>query len=508
MQVPARPYVMAAAALAATGLVAVTPTALRLSAHRIVSMPTRLVDADSLLNVPFNLFQDLVNIPGTEVEAFEQFGNADLFGGTIFTASATNIFGEDPGDPGRFMSVVDMLLPFKALSGQGLGELQGLGDTPNALAIDPTAITAGDLGLSQQIALAIDAELPASASSDADWSAPLAPVTDITGFTGIDRTIESLAILSGSQQFPLLNDFFQANLTGTYDFGNVVDPSAGVGVDPALDTGTGINAVPSDSIFGFLGTHPELGDIGYGTTAAGQTLNEAGNPVNLMPWAGQDFTLNLSDPVQNFVSSLEAPIDPSGFDIPSLTEIGTAIQTFAAGLVVALDPFVPGSPFCPDTCGLADSVTQQALVQDIANLMPGNTSVDHWLALTAADAANGPTAEQIAFADEFLSGGTQGTFDIGNPLTSDPPLTGEFAPYTPDAFPTSPAITDLISLLQATGEQSFVDQLAEMSGYVPVFGPALPESAASAATSTADLSPLITDLFNPADWSSLFGSLF
>ena len=79
MQVPARPYVMAAAALAATGLVAVTPTALRLSAHRIVSMPTRLVDADSLLNVPFNLFQDLVNIPGTEVEAFEQFGNADLF---------------------------------------------------------------------------------------------------------------------------------------------------------------------------------------------------------------------------------------------------------------------------------------------------------------------------------------------------------------------------------------------------------------------------------------------
>ncbi len=143
--------------------------------------------------------------------------------------------------------------------------------------------------------------------------------------------------------------------------------------------------------------------------------------------------------------------------------------------------------------------------------MPGNTSVDHWLALTAADAANGPTAEQIAFANEFLAGGTQGTFDIGNPLTSDPPIGPygvDFNPYTPDAFPTSPAITDLISLLQATGEQNFVDQLAEMSGYVPVFGPPLADSAASAATSTADLSPLFTDLFNPADWASLFGSIF
>ncbi len=70
MQAGARPYVLASAALAATGLVAVTPIALRPFEKPIVSQPVRLVDAgDSLLNIPFNLFQDIVNIPSNEVEA-------------------------------------------------------------------------------------------------------------------------------------------------------------------------------------------------------------------------------------------------------------------------------------------------------------------------------------------------------------------------------------------------------------------------------------------------------
>jgi hypothetical protein len=479
MQAAECPYAMAAAALAAASLVAVTPIAPR--PPEIASAATRLLAAgDSLLNVPFNLFQDFVNIPGNEVEAINQLGNADLFGGNWWTPSATNIFGEDPGDPGRFMSVVDLLVPFKALSGLGLGELQGFGDTPDPLAVDPTAIADGNLGLSQQIALLLDAELPVSASSDADWSAPLAPVSEITGFTGIDRTIWELAILSGQQQFPLLNDFFQVptqTLLNGYNFGNAVDPSAGVGVN---------GAVPGDAIFGFPGTQPEI-DPATGL----QAVNSAGNPINLMPWANLDFKLDPSAAFQNFFTSLEAPANLNGFDIPSFQEIATALQTFAAGAVVAFDPFVAGSPVCPATCGLAEPLTQQALVQDIANLFPGNTSVDHWLALTANGMANGPTQEQIAFAEQFL--GPQSTFDINNPLPSNPPFDVPFAPYTPISFETSPLILNLIQLMKDSGVQNFAAELASLQGFVPAFGADAATTAASTA-STDLIGQLATDL--------------
>lgn len=557
MQASMRPYVTAGVALAAASVVAVTPVAERLPEVGIFSPALRLVDASSLLNVPFNLFQDIVNIPGTELGAINQFGNANLFGGTLYTASATNIFGEDPGDPGRFMSVVDILAPFKALSGQGMGEL---GAPDMGLGIDQAAAASGQLGLSQQIALLIDAELPASATSDADWSAPLAPISEITGLSGVDRSIWSLAILSGLQRFPLLNNFFQvpvSQLMSGYNFGTVVDPSPGIGPD---------GAVPGDAIFGFPGTHPSIGDLGFGTvggTAMGQSLNVAGNPINLMPWSNLDFKLDLSAPFQNFFNSLQAPFDPTAFDIPTFADLARSLQTFAAGAVVLLDPFVPGSPFCPDTCGLAGPLTQQGLVQGIANLFPGNTSVDHWLDLTSNvtpdypfGMANTATANGIDFAKMFLTGGPQSNLDIGNPLPNMIPLDGMFAPYTPSPFEVSPAIQSLIDFSQASGIQAFAQQLAALNGFTPAFGdvteyltpsgaivPAVAADSAAAgstaamstwladlfpastaAGSTADLSAmtaemntlfaelmnpagmstLFTDLMNPADWASIF----
>src|SRR6476659_1899443 len=138
--VATRPYVMAGAALAAAGLVSVTPIAPRLSALPVLSIETRLVDAgDSILNIPFNLFQDFVNIPANEVGALNLLADSLFHTGTWVASSATNLWGEDPGDPGRFMALTDMLVPFSAISGLGQPE------------IDPVADAAGTAGLGQQV---------------------------------------------------------------------------------------------------------------------------------------------------------------------------------------------------------------------------------------------------------------------------------------------------------------------------------------------------------------------
>src|ERR1035441_8386349 len=131
MHAAVRPYAMAGAAvagvsvIAVTGasVIAVTPIAPRLPELPIVSMATRLVDAeDSILNVPLNLFDDVVNIPYNEVQAIDSFGDSLMFSGPWSIGSATNLWGVDPGDPGHYQALVDMLVPFTALSGMGAGE--------------------------------------------------------------------------------------------------------------------------------------------------------------------------------------------------------------------------------------------------------------------------------------------------------------------------------------------------------------------------------------------------
>src|ERR1700752_1270801 len=170
MQAAARPYVLASAALLATSLVAPTTFVAPQRHIPIRSMETRLVDdvISGVDAIPYNLLQDIVDIPNNEVEAFNQLGVSLMDGGTWWVADATNLWGEDPGDPGRFMSLVEMAVPFTAISGQGSPE-PGFGDFSWADA------ASGQLGLGQQLSLLLDAELPVSASSDATNSVPLDP---------------------------------------------------------------------------------------------------------------------------------------------------------------------------------------------------------------------------------------------------------------------------------------------------------------------------------------------
>jgi hypothetical protein len=101
MQVAARPAVIGGSALIASGLIAVTPVASPPDLTRVVSAPVRLVDASSgllgdlglgslsglfsdgglfgdgsLLNIPYNIFADIVNIPYTESLALQEYAYA------------------------------------------------------------------------------------------------------------------------------------------------------------------------------------------------------------------------------------------------------------------------------------------------------------------------------------------------------------------------------------------------------------------------------------------------
>lgn len=466
MQVGARSCVLAAAALAATGgLVGVIPMPAREPAIRLASPSVRLVDADSVLNIPANLFQDIVNIPYNEVGAFNDLGDGQLFAGTWLTASATNLWGEDPGDPTRFQSLVELGIPFTAISGEGSPEVGNTADGWDQADINEAAN--GTLPLGQQITLFLDSEIPVSPSSDADWSAPLIPVSTITGDSGIDRAIWTEAIFTNQTPFPLINDWFQTPLStltsGGYNFGDVVDPSDGVGPG---------GSVPSE--FGWAGTTP--GPDGE----------------NLMPWSNLTFQFNPVSPFENFMTSLEAPVDPStyasGFEIPTLTEVFQSFETNYAGLVVAFDPYVPGSFLCSGACDVPTAETPQGILTALNTLAPGDPAVQEWLTLfntpstgefglpNPFGSANGPTQEQVN-AITWLQDGDQQQYDFGNPTTLDPPSTVN----TPISFGTSQEIQNLIALAQqnvipgydfpgTTGSsiQDYYQWQADMGGYTPI----------------------------------------
>jgi hypothetical protein len=358
----------AAAALTAASVIVVTPTFFRAAVPPTVSTDTLLVDS-SIFNIPFNLFQDVVNIPYNEVQALDTLANSFFFTGNWFVVSATNLWGVDPGDPSHFMSVTDLLLPFPELSGLG------------------APATDFDAGLGQQLWGLVAAELPVSAACDASSCLPMVPTSPITGITPIDQPIWTLQELTGQQQFPLIDNWFQVPISDLQN-GFTFDPSAPGSVDPSG---------PAVSGFGIDGTGVD----------------------NAMPWSGDTFTWQPWVPVENFINSLMATPDLNGFEFPTLTEVVQAFQAVVAGAILDFDPITPGSPFCPGDCSvLPEFLNYPALVQDISNIMPGNPIIEEWLAAYADGAGvagvdyNGPTDEQILNSVNILQ---QGFWDFGNP---------------------------------------------------------------------------------------------
>ena len=132
-------------------------------------METRLVDS-SIFNIPFNLFQDIVNIPYNEIQALNTLANSGFSPGTGLW-SARRTFGEwTPGTPRISCQLPTYLLPFPELSGLGQPE------------------TDFNAGLGQQLWGLVAAELPMSGVRRHGLLTQV-PTSPITGITSIDSFI-------------------------------------------------------------------------------------------------------------------------------------------------------------------------------------------------------------------------------------------------------------------------------------------------------------------------------
>jgi hypothetical protein len=364
MRAVSRQHALAAVALLAASVVAVTPLASRTVELPAVSMETRLVD-ESIFNIPFNLFQDIVNIPYNQVQAIDFAAQSLLNSGPWFVVSPTNLWGVDPGDPSHFMAVTNLLVPFPELS--GMNSAQG----------DFSA------GLGQQIWGMVAAELPTSSGCDAMDCLPVSPTSPITGISGVDWSLWLSQIASGQQQFPLFENWFKVpfdELVTGYTFSPTADGSIGP-------------SGPTYTIF------PEIPGTGAG---------------DAMPWSGETYTLQPWAPFENFLNSLEATPDYSAFNFPSFEETGRAFQSLLAASVMAFNPYTPGSPFCPGECTLVTdaNLDYPHLIQAIEDAWPGNADIQTWLAAFASGQANVPTDEQIQNSIQILQ---QPFWDFDNP---------------------------------------------------------------------------------------------
>jgi hypothetical protein len=352
----------------------------------VASAEVRLAAASSLLNVPINLLIDIINIPYNEVQALDYLSRSLVFSGPWFVVSATNIWGVDPGDPGHFMSTVNLLVPFPALSGLGLDQ-------------------SDQNGLGQQLWHFVAAELPVNQYCDADGCPPGVPISPITGITGVDNVLWGLALTFGLYgfapgalvKFPLFNNWFSvplSDLVSGYTFG----PDQPGYADPSGPVYPG---------FGFAGTTEIDGPNG---------------PEYLMPWANTTFKLDLFKPFQNYFDHLMADPATNPIHFPDLVQIGRTLQTLAAAFVIAFDPLTPGAGLCTGGLGncswLPPALDYPGIVKFIGDLWPGNTVIDEWLDAVENGTANVPTQEQIDTAARLAQ--QNGTFwDFGNP--SPPP---------------------------------------------------------------------------------------
>ena len=351
--------------LAATSLVAVTPIAHRALELPTLSIETQLVD-ESLLNIPINLLTDIANIPYNEVQALNSVAGSNFLGGNWWVPSSTNLWGIDTGDPTKVAMLTNLFAPFPAFN-QGLG------------------------GLQYQLAGFLAAQLPVSDSCDAETCYPMTPPEVITGSTQWDRFIGYINALSGQgngENFGLFQNWFQVplqNLINGHTFEDAYNPSGPATNDPAFGFGDGTNP--------FLG-----GTIGED---------------DAMPWNGHTYVLNLFQPLQNYWESLledpatDGDLPATGINIPTVAEFGQSLQSITASLIVAFNPYTPGSPACPGVCELPEGWSTRELV-DMLDPDDSNPMIQAWLAGFAEDALypnNNATQEQINYSIALLQTG-------------------------------------------------------------------------------------------------------
>ncbi len=496
-----RPYALAAAALAAVSTVVVTPVVARQVPLAIRQMEAKLVDV-SVDNIPVNLFDDILNIPYNETVGGGLATMADsfLFTGTWWVPSSTNLWGIDPGDP-THIALIDNFIPFTAFT-EGFTNSSGV--------YEP--------GLDYEFAGLLAAELPVSSSCDAMSCAPMTPPEVLTGDTGYDRDIGFLAALMGNATDAngdpngLFTNFFQVPLQDLFNgYTFQANPAGGTAGEPTYDTGILNPSGPVNDQWAQL-----LGWGSSGNPFEGGTVGAD----NAMPWDGVTYQLNLFQPFQTLLDSLEqtpstSGIDGSGIDALSLTDVAHTLENLEAGLIIDFDPFTAGSPACPGLCTeLPASEQIPALVQDIYNADPTNTTLGTWLTDYAENPTlvNEPTQEEINASIALLQTGSY-NFSPTELAQVDQAL-ANINPELPALYTNAGIITDPDYLAYTTDPSSVTDAAGNIESVYGGYDPNLDGSdfltlLQDAGTNpvdptlSADLNTLLTDFSFAGDPTAL-----
>jgi hypothetical protein len=378
MQAASRPYVLAAAALAATGAVIATPVLAHQVPLAIRSIESKLVDAGDIGNIPANLFTDILNIPYNELEGGGLATVADsfLFTGTWWVPSSTNLWGIDPGDP-THIALIDNFIPFSAFT-EGFTNADGV--------YEP--------GLNYEFAGLLAAELPVSSSCDAITCYPMTPPDVITGSTQFDRDIGFFDALMGKatnadgEPFSLFTNFFQVpiqDLINGYTFDDATNPGGAVqdGTEWGLPWGSS------------------------GNPFEGGTTVDPTTGADDMPWDGLTYHLNLFQPFVTLYDSLTQDPASNPIEIPSIEGVAHTFENLMAGSIIDFDPYTEGSPACPALCDIPSEFQIPSLVEAISKLDPSNETLADWVTLYHQDPAlvNMPTQPQIDASVALLQTG-------------------------------------------------------------------------------------------------------
>ncbi|UMB70956.1 hypothetical protein [Mycobacterium paraterrae] len=402
MLAASRSYLLAAAALTATGAAIAAPLVMHMhqgatlsqAALPVRSIETKLVDAGDVANIPTNLFNDILSIPYNELEGggLASVANSFLFTGTWWVPSSTNLWGIDPGDP-THIALIDNFIPFSAFT-EGFTNSDGV--------YEP--------GLNYEFAGLLAAELPVSSSCDAMSCAPMTPPDVITGNTGYDRDLGFLAALMGKATDAngdpngLFTNFFQVplqNLFNGYLFQAPPDDIPPTTGEPTYDTGIINPGGPVNDEWAQL--------LGWG--ASGDPF-EGGTHVvdgqDVMPWDGVNYQLNLLQPFQTLYDSLTQDPASNPVEIPSFDGIMHTFENLAAGSIIDFDPFTAGSPACPAQCDIPDAYQIPSLVKAISDADPSNEVLKTWVTDYAINPqlVNEPTQDQINASIALLQTGS------------------------------------------------------------------------------------------------------
>jgi hypothetical protein len=241
------------------------------------SAEVRLAADSSVLFIPINLVQDVINIPNTEVQTLNLLGDSLLFqlSPTNPGVNPADVWGTDSADIPRYYVFANLLIPLPAFSNALGAQLAGLAE----------------------VLLPMNSGCPGTGPACPDPQALLA------GWFQLDRIVKLLT-------------------TGQFTF------------DTTPVDGT---THPPEGVWSFAGPITWGGDFNH---PEWNTKTDPATGEQVVPWAGTTFVLNPLSPFTSYLAHLmsDPTSDQNAIKIPTVEEAAAAVQNLVAGLTKGLPP--------------------------------------------------------------------------------------------------------------------------------------------------------------------------